>query len=184
MGYNLRNFKPGPGKLDTRSSKNFIGIYTFFHLTKTTTIIANGGGESKLVDYLPDEDFESITVLDISAKALEKAKKRLDNKAQKINWVVTDISEFKLDTTFDVWYDRATFHFLTTSDQVAKYMDKARKSVTGFLIIGTFPNNGPQKCSGLKVKQYNEETLTIELKNGFDKLRSITEDHTTPFDTT
>ena len=155
-----------------------------FHLTKTTKIIDIGGGNSKLADYLLGEGFENITVLDISAKALEKAKKRLGNKAQKIHWVVTDITEFKPDTTFDVWYDRATFHFLTTSDQVAKYIDIARKWVTGFLIIGTFSNNGPEKCSGLKVKQYSEETLTMELKNGFDKLRCITEDHTTPFETT
>lgn len=155
-----------------------------FHLTKTTKIIDIGGGNSKLADYLLGEGFENITVLDISAKALEKAKKRLGNKAQKIHWVVTDITEFKPDTTFDVWHDRATFHFLTTSDQVAKYIDIARKWVTGFLIIGTFSNNGPEKCSGLKVKQYSEETLTMELKNGFDKLRCITEDHTTPFETT
>ena len=154
-----------------------------FGLTKTAKIIDIGGGDSKLADYLLDEGFENITVLDISAKALDKAKKRLGDKAHKINWVVTDITEFEPDTTFDVWHDRATFHFLTTSDQVAKYMDTARKSVTGFLTIGTFSDNGPEKCSGLSIKQYSEETLTTELKNGFDKLRCVTEDHTTPFDT-
>lgn len=155
-----------------------------FGLTKTAKIIDIGGGDSKLADYLLDEGFENITVLDISAKALDKAKKRLGDKAHKINWVVTDITEFEPDTTFDVWHDRATFHFLTTSDQVAKYMNTARKSVNGFLTIGTFSDNGPEKCSGLSIKQYSEETLTTELKNGFDKLRCVTEDHTTPFDTT
>ncbi len=154
-----------------------------FGLTKAAKIIDIGGGDSKLVDYLLDEGFENITVLDISAKALEKAKQRLGDKGKIINWVVTDITEFEPDTTFDVWHDRATFHFLTTSDQVAKYMDTARKSVNGYLTIGTFSDNGPEKCSGLSIKQYNEETLTTELKNGFDKLRCITEDHTTPFDT-
>jgi len=154
-----------------------------FGLTKTAKIIDIGGDDSKLADYLLDEGFENITVLDISAKALEKAKQRLGDKAKKINWVVSDITEFKPDTTFDVWHDRATFHFLTTSDQVAKYMDTARKSVNGFLTIGTFSNNGPEKCSGLKIKQYSEETLTTELKNGFDKIRCLTEDHTTPFET-
>ena len=154
-----------------------------FGLTKTAKIIDIGGGDSKLADYLLDEGFENITVLDISAKALDKAKKRLGDKAHKINWVVTDITEFEPDTTFDVWHDRATFHFLTTTDQVAKYMDTARKSVNGFLTIGTFSDNGPKKCSGLSIKQYSEETLTTELKNGFDKLRCVTEDHTTPFDT-
>ncbi len=155
-----------------------------FGLTTAAKIIDIGGGDSKLADYLLDEGFENITVLDISAKALEKAKKRLGDKAQKINWVVSDITEFKPNTTFDVWHDRATFHFLTTSDQVAKYMDTARRSVSGYLTIGTFSENGPEQCSGLKIKQYSEETLTTELQNGFEKLSCITEDHITPFDTT
>lgn len=155
-----------------------------FNLSKTAKIIDIGGGDSKLADYLLAEGFENITVLDISAKALEKAKNRLGDKGQKVNWVVSDITEFKPDTTFDVWHDRATFHFLTTSDQVAKYMDTARKSVNGYLTIGTFSENGPEKCSGLDIKQYSEETLTTQLQNGFEKLRCITEDHITPFDTT
>jgi SAM-dependent methyltransferase len=155
-----------------------------FGLAKTAKIIDIGGGDSKLVDYLLDEGFENITVLDISEQALNRAKKRLGDKAQKINWVVSDITEFQPNTTFDVWHDRATFHFLTTSDQIAKYLDTARNSVSGFLTIGTFSDNGPEKCSGLNIKQYSEEKLTGELQNGFDKLRCITEDHTTPFDTT
>jgi SAM-dependent methyltransferase len=163
--------------------KTSLDLIHSFGLTKTAKIIDVGGGDSKLVDYLLDEGFENITVLDISAQALDKAKKRLGDKAQKINWVVSDITEFQPDTVFDVWHDRATFHFLTTSDQVAKYMDTARNSVSGFLTIGTFSDNGPEKCSGLPVKQYNEQTLTAELHNGFDKIRCITEDHITPFDT-
>ena len=79
-----------------------------FGLTKTAKIIDIGGGDSKLVDYLLDEGFENITVLDISTQALDKAKKRLGDKAQKINWVVSDITEFQPDTTFDVWHDRAS----------------------------------------------------------------------------
>jgi 2-polyprenyl-3-methyl-5-hydroxy-6-metoxy-1,4-benzoquinol methylase len=155
-----------------------------FGLTKAAKIIDIGGGDSKLAGYLLDEGFENITVLDISAKALEKAKQRLGEKANKINWIVSDITEFEPDKTFDVWHDRATFHFLTTSAQVAKYMDTARKSVNGFLTIGTFSKNGPEKCTGLPIKQYSEETLTTELQNGFDKLRCITEGHITPFGTT
>lgn len=116
-----------------------------FGLTKTAKIIDIGGGDSKLVDYLLDEGFENITVLDISAQALEKAKKRLGNKADKINWIVSDVTEFQPEARFDVWHDRATFHFLTTSEQVAKYLDTARNSVSGFLTIGTFSDNGPEK---------------------------------------
>ncbi|HTH30725.1 MAG TPA: class I SAM-dependent methyltransferase [Lacibacter sp.] len=154
-----------------------------FGLTKTAKIIDVGAGDSKLVDYLLNEGFENITVLDISAKALDKAKKRLGNKAEKINWVVSDITEFKPNTAFDVWHDRAAFHFLTTGEQIAKYLNIARNSVSGYLTIGTFSDNGPGRCSGLQIKQYSEEKLTAELQNGFAKIRCITEDHTTPFDT-
>ncbi len=155
-----------------------------FGLKKTAKIIDIGGGDSNFVDHLLDEGFENITVLDISAKALEKSQKRLGNKATKVNWVVSDITEFKPKTTFDVWHDRATFHFLTTAEQVEKYMTTARNSVNGFLTIATFSENGPAKCSGLEIKQYNEEKLATEFKNGFDKIRCITEDHKTPFNTT
>ncbi|HEY8659974.1 MAG TPA: class I SAM-dependent methyltransferase [Hanamia sp.] len=155
-----------------------------FNLAKTAKIIDIGGGDSKLVDHLLDEGFENITVLDISAKAIEKAKQRLGEKAQKINWVVSDVTEFKPETTFDIWHDRATFHFLTTDEQVAKYIDTAKHAVSGFLTIGTFSDNGPEKCSGLTIKQYSEGKLSTELQNGFDKIRCITEDHLTPFNTT
>jgi SAM-dependent methyltransferase len=155
-----------------------------FGLKKTARIIDIGGGDSKLVDYLLDEGFENVTVLDISAKSLEKAKKRLGEKANKVNWIVSDIIEFEPNMTFDVWHDRATFHFLTTTEQIKKYMKTARKSVSGFLTIGTFSQNGPEKCSGLEIIQYNEEKLISELKDGFDKIKCVTEDHLTPFDTT
>lgn len=155
-----------------------------FGLTKTAKIIDVGGGDSKLVDCLLEEGFENITVLDISSQALKKVKKRLGDKAKKINWVVSDITEFKPDMTFDLWHDRATFHFLTSKDRTAKYMNTVRKAVAGFLTIGTFSDEGPKKCSGLDIRQYTEETLTAELKDGFDKIRCVTEDHVTPFATT
>ena len=155
-----------------------------FGLKKTAKIIDIGGGDSKLVDYLLNDGFENVTVLDISAKSLEKAKNRLGEKANKVNWIVSDITDFEPNMTFDVWHDRATFHFLTTTEQIKKYMKTARKSVSGFLTIGTFSQNGPKKCSGLNIKQYNEEELISELKNGFDNIKCVTEDHLTPFDTT
>jgi SAM-dependent methyltransferase len=154
-----------------------------FGVSKKAKLIDIGGGDSKLVDYLLEEGFKDITVLDISAKALDRAKERLGSKAQQVHWIVGDITSFEPDTTYDIWHDRATFHFLTTEEQVAKYMDIARKAVSGYLTIGTFSNNGPEKCSGLPIKQYDENTLTHELENGFNKLRCITEDHITPFDT-
>ncbi len=152
-----------------------------FNLSKEASVIDVGGGDSKLVDYLLDEGFDQITVLDISATALEKARQRLGEKAGKVNWVVSDITDYKPDRSFDVWHDRATFHFLTTKEQVTRYLETARKAVRGYLTIGTFSDQGPDKCSGLPVKQYSEETLTSALHNGFDKIRCITEDHITPF---
>ena len=155
-----------------------------FGLEKTAKIIDIGGGDSKLVDYLLDEGFENVTVLDISAKSLEKARNRLGEKANKVNWIVIDITEFEPNMTFDVWHDRATFHFLTTPEQKKKYIKTVRKSISGFLTIGTFSQNGPERCSGLEIKQYSEEELTSELKDGFDNIKCVTEDHLTPFDTT
>ena len=178
--YETKN--PGQVSWTQEIPKTSLEFIHSFGLEKTAKIIDIGGGDSKLVDYLLDEGFENITVLDISAKALEKAQNRLGEKAKKINWVVSDITKFKPNTTYDIWHDRATFHFLTTTDQVAKYMDIARKSVNGYMTIGTFSENGPKKCSGLEIKQYNEQELISEFENGFEKLKCITEDHLTPFD--
>jgi hypothetical protein len=155
-----------------------------FGLAKTAKLIDIGGGDSNLVDFLLDEGFEDITILDISAKALDKAKQRLGDRAEKVKWIVSDVTEFEPATSFDFWHDRATFHFLTSKEQITKYMDTARKAVKGYLTIGTFSDKGPKKCSGLDIKQYNEETLTTELKNGFNKIRCTTENHITPFNTT
>lgn len=164
-----------------KTSLNFIHS---FNLDKSAKIIDIGGGDSKLVDFLLDEGFENISVLDISAKALEKAKLRLGNRSEKVNWIVSDILDFKPDTAFDVWHDRAAFHFLTTKEQVEKYIEIAQSAVSGYLTIGTFSENGPKKCSGLDIKQYGEETLHAVLKNRFEKLHCIYEDHKTPFNTT
>jgi SAM-dependent methyltransferase len=163
--------------------KTSLDFIKSFDLSKKSKIIDVGGGDSKLVDFLIQEGFENITVLDISAKAIEKAKVRLGVNAEKVNWIVSDITEFEPSEIFEVWHDRATFHFLTNEEQIQKYLEIARKSVSGYLIIGTFSENGPKKCSGLDIKQYSEETLTIEMENGFVKIKCVNEDHTTPFDT-
>ena len=163
-----------------KTSLNF--IYSF-RLSKKANIIDIGGGNSTLVDCLLDEGYENITVLDISEKALDKAKARLGEKSKKVKWIVSDITDFLPEINYEIWHDRATFHFLVTQVQIKKYLEIARQSVTGFLAIGTFSDNGPEKCSGLEIKQYNEEQLQIQLSQGFDKIRCITEDHITPFNT-
>ena len=154
-----------------------------FKLNKSASIIDIGGGDSKLVDYLIDEGYTNLSVLDISAKALEKAKIRLGKKASNVEWIESDIKNYKPGKYFDIWHDRATFHFLTTTAEINSYLETARSCVSKFLAIGTFSENGPLKCSGLPVKQYNEQSLNEALQKGFDKLRCITEDHITPFNT-
>jgi cyclopropane fatty-acyl-phospholipid synthase-like methyltransferase len=153
------------------------------NVAKSAKIIDIGGGDSKLVDFLIEEGYENISVLDISAKALERAKKRLGKNASKVNWIVSDITEFKPDTTYDIWHDRATFHFLTAEKDIEIYLSTAQKWVTGNLIIGTFSDNGPSKCSGLDIKQYSEVTLEKQFSEGFEKQKCLLAEHETPFDT-
>lgn len=154
-----------------------------FHLPKTAKIVDIGGGDSKLVDYLLEEGFRNITVLDISSEALEKAKKRLGNQSVLVTWIVSNVTEFNPTTQYDVWHDRATFHFLTHTDQITQYLTVAAKAVTGYMTLGTFSATGPDKCSGLPVRKYSEETLSATLAQSFKKIKCITEDHITPFQT-
>lgn len=155
-----------------------------FGLPKAASIIDIGGGDSRLVDCLIEEGYENITVLDISENALERARRRLGDKGKNVKWIVADVTDFHPTDSYDIWHDRATFHFLTTPEQIAAYLDTARQAVNHFMAIGTFSENGPQKCSGLDVRQYSEEELQKQLEAGFRKLKCITEDHVTPFHTT
>ena len=118
-----------------QSSLDFIHA---FNVPKTARIIDVGGGDSKLVDFLIEEGYENITVLDISEVALTRAKQRLGNKSKKINWVVSDVTEYRPDRKFDVWHDRATFHFLTTKEKISSYINIAKHAVSGSLAMATF----------------------------------------------
>lgn len=152
-------------------------------LSKDSHIIDIGGGDSRLVDCLIEQGYKNITVLDISAKALDKTKKRLGGKAKNIHWIVSDILDFEPETKYDIWHDRATFHFLTENEQIAKYINIVGKFVSDHLILGTFSDNGPKKCSGLDIRQYNQESLMAILSECFEKVNCTTVDHLTPFDT-
>jgi predicted TPR repeat methyltransferase len=154
-----------------------------FGIPKTASVIDVGGGDSKLADHLLDEGFRDITVLDISAKAIERAKARLGEHAAMVNWIVSDITAFRPERRYDVWHDRAAFHFLTTASQIEQYLAIAQMATKGYMTIGTFSEEGPQKCSGLNIKQYNEVELESILSKGFSKMGCITEDHITPFNT-
>ncbi len=158
-------------------------------LPKTANIIDVGGGESFLAEILLNLGYQNIWVLDISEKALEKAKKRLGEKAHLINWIVSDITDFQTDggnnIKFDFWNDRAVFHFLTDEDSIKKYIKIIENSVNqnGHFLLGTFSENGPLKCSGLNIKQYSEEQMKITFEHSFKAIKCFTEAHKTPFDT-
>lgn len=152
-------------------------------LPNTASIIDIGGGDSRLVDFLLEMGFTDITVLDISEAAIRRAKARLGARADQVHWIVCDIEEFVPTRRYDLWHDRATFHFLTTPTQIAGYVEKAAHAINGYMTIGTFSENGPERCSGLPVRQYSEDELTEVLASGFSKIHCTHEDHVTPFDT-
>ena len=154
-------------------------------LSKTANIIDIGGGDSNLVDALLENGYENIWVLDISEFALEKAKLRLGEKADKVHWIVSDITEFSTDTKFDFWHDRAVFHFLTDKESINKYVALINNAVAdnGNFLLGTFSENGPLKCSGLQIKQYSENAMKQTFKEAFEAVKCFTENHTTPFNT-
>ncbi len=151
------------------------------NLPKTASIIDIGGGDSKLVDFLLEKGFENVSLLDISANAIERAKKRLGpEKAAQVNWIVSDILDFQPEQAYDLWHDRATFHFLTEPSSIAYYTELTAKAVNQYLIIGTFSDNGPEKCSGLPVSQYNETNMPNWFAPDFKKLRCERKEHITP----
>ena len=152
-----------------------------FNLEKNARIIDIGGGDSKLVDHLLEQGYSNITVLDISGESLRKAQERLGEKAHFVNWIETDIREFHPENKYDLWHDRAAFHFLISAEEIKTYLDIVRRSVSGYIVVGTFSQNGPLKCSGLPIRQYSDDQLTMQFQNGFCKIKCITEDHITPF---
>jgi 2-polyprenyl-3-methyl-5-hydroxy-6-metoxy-1,4-benzoquinol methylase len=166
--------------------KTSIEFVKLFNLPFDANIIDIGGGDSHFVDALLEEGYQNIWVLDISENALSRAKKRLGEKANKVNWVVSDIIDFIPTVTYDFWHDRAAFHFLTTDENINKYVGIAEKGIksNGILVLGTFSETGPNKCSGLEIKQYSETSMSSRFELSFDRVKCITEEHQTPFNTT
>lgn len=157
-----------------------------FNLPLDVNIIDIGGGDSHLVDVLLDKGYQNIYVLDISANALERAKTRLGDKAINVNWIVSDIVDFIPPVKFDFWHDRAAFHFLTTEERINKYVSIAENAINkdGYLILGTFSETGPAKCSGLEIKQYSQASMSNRFEHSFERIKCIEEVHETPFNTT
>ena len=155
------------------------------NIPKDAAIIDVGGGDSYLADVLLQEGYKDITVLDISAKALQNARKRLGKKANRIKWVESDVLNFHPEKKYDCWHDRAVFHFVTDKKDITAYKKQIAGSVKdeGKLIVGTFSEKGPEKCSGLPVHRYSQQQLTNALSQNFKKIKCIEEIHQTPFNT-
>ena len=153
---------------------------------KSAAIIDVGGGESTLVDDLLARGYENVTVLDISQAAINVSRKRLGAASERVSWLVADITKFELGISeYDVWHDRAVFHFLTAECDRIAYVRQVVRAVRhgGHVIVSTFGPDGPLKCSGLDVVRYTAKSLHSEFGGQFQLLESAKELHETPFGT-
>jgi cyclopropane fatty-acyl-phospholipid synthase-like methyltransferase len=151
-------------------------------IPKDATIVDIGGGDSYLADFLLADDYKNVTVLDISANAIEKAKLRLAEKSELPDWIVSDIREFEPHRQYNLWHDRAAFHFLTEEADIINYVETAKNGIieNGLMIIGTFSDKGPDTCSGLPVRQYALEELQQTFSPYFETVKKFNTDHITP----
>jgi ubiquinone/menaquinone biosynthesis C-methylase UbiE len=155
-------------------------------IQRTDPIIDVGGGASTFVDDLLAAGFQSVTVLDISAAALQLARQRLGTRADDVTWIEADITRTALPQhTYAVWHDRAVFHFLTLPADRQRYIDTMRHAVMpgGHVIVATFAPDGPHQCSGLDVVRYSPESLHRAFGRGFERVDSVSETHHTPWGT-
>lgn len=153
---------------------------------KSDHIIDIGGGASRLVDDLLEQGFQNLTVLDVSARALQLARQRLGPRAAQVSWIEADITQVDLpEQAYDLWHDRAVFHFLTEATHRQRYVETVRHAVRqgGHVIVATFALDGPDHCSGLEVERYSPESLHEEFGEGFELRDSRRETHHTPFGT-
>ncbi|MCP3396112.1 trans-aconitate 2-methyltransferase [Bradyrhizobium sp. CCGB20] len=151
-----------------------------------TAIIDIGGGASRLVDALLRDGYRDLAVLDLSANALEAARRRIGAAASTVDWIVADITTWQPSKSCDVWHDRAAFHFLTDPHDRAAYVQRLRSTVApgGHVIIATFAPDGPEKCSGLPVQRHDSASLAAELGPEFELVETRSEVHHTPWDST
>ena len=151
-------------------------------LALSDPIIDVGGGTSTLVDHLLYRGYSDLTVLDIAATALAGSRRRLGAEACRVEWIESDVTAYRPEKQYALWHDRATFHFLTTPEDRARYVDTLKKALRpgGHLILASFATHGPSQCSGLPVVHYNARTLLSELGPGFRLLEEQSERHLTP----
>jgi SAM-dependent methyltransferase len=149
-----------------------------------SAIIDIGGGASRLVDHLVERGFEDVTVLDLSVAALKAAKARLGARADRVYWLVEDATIWQPARQYDIWHDRAAFHFLTDTADRAAYIERLTRGLKagGHAIIATFALDGPEKCSGLPVARYDGTSLARTLGAAFRLLQTQRHEHATPWD--
>ena len=152
------------------------------NLPLNSKIIDIGGGDSYLVDYLLRMGYIDVSVLDISEASIRKAKTRLGNLSEKIKWICADVSNYHSNEKYDLWHDRAAFHFLNQEAEIKSYLKLLNGALNpgGLLVMGTFSKQGPTKCSGLAVKQYSEKSLSELFSEGLEKIKCRRVDHITP----
>jgi SAM-dependent methyltransferase len=154
---------------------------------RSSSIIDVGGGESTLADDLLAREYQNLTVLDVSPTAIEVTKERLGKAADHVQWFIGDITSVELSSNaYDLWHDRAVFHFLTAMEQRVAYVRQVARAVKpgGHVLVSTFGPEGPTKCSGLEVVRYDAESLHAQFGTRFRLLESLKELHCTPFGTT
>lgn len=160
-------------------------LFDEYGVQPTDRVIDVGGGDSLLVDHLLERGFTSVSVLDISGTALGKAQERLGASSHTVNWIEADATRFTVAAPFDVWHDRAVFHFLTSDEQVEAYLERVARHLRpgGLLILATFSETGPEKCSGIPVQRYSEADMVARLQRICERIKCFTVDHVTPFET-
>jgi len=154
-----------------------------YSISNSDKIIDIGCGKSFLADNLLELNYTDISLVDISSNALKEVKDRLQNKS--LNFIETDILNFNSNDKYDIWHDRAVFHFITNPEGIEKYISLCNKYINnqGILIIGTFAEDGPLKCSGLEIKRYSVDQISGLFKETFELVESFKMLHKTPFDT-
>jgi ubiquinone/menaquinone biosynthesis C-methylase UbiE len=147
-----------------------------------SSIIDVGGGASRLVDELVGAGYLGLTVLDLAEDALERTRQRLGNRASQVSWVHANLLDYPFPRGFQVWHDRAVLHFMTDAADRDKYVEQLTRAVLpgGYAIVATFGPQGPESCSGLRVRRYDPEELTTTLGKRFSPVSFSTDDHITP----
>ena len=158
-------------------------LITELKMSAEDAIIDIGAGDSHLGDHLLAKGFKHLTILDISTAALDKVRERLGKHSNSVKFISSDITKFDPQEKYKLWHDRATFHFLTSAEDVTTYLEIANRAIApgGYLIVSTFSKTGPEKCSGLPISQYSEGDLKTLFERYFTNIRCLEDTHKTPW---